>query len=106
MEREGAKLGTLITLESATRPMRTEAKSAGSFANPLTGRTVDRIAIVTVKEMIENNVRLDSPISLDAYWKAKQSADGKQMLLSFVPARKPVARQDMAADEQKQRSFK
>jgi DNA modification methylase len=99
MEREGAKLGTFITLENPTGPMRKEAKTAGPFINPLTGRTLDKIAIVTAKQMIEDDVRLESPISLDALWKAKESAKGDQMELSFVPARKPVAREELDDQE-------
>ena len=90
MEREGAKLGTLITLKDWTAPMRKEAKTAGVFTNPLTGQEHDRIAIVTVKQLVQANARLDSPVSLDALWKAKRTASGPQMSFTFVPARKPV----------------
>src|ERR1017187_8801704 len=93
MQREGAKLGTLITLKDWTAPMRKEAKTAGTFTNPLTGQEHDRIAIVTVKQIVQANARLDSPVSLDALWKAKRAASGPQMSFTFVPARKPAVRE-------------
>jgi DNA modification methylase len=98
MEREGAKLGTLITLKSWTAPMRKEAKSAGTFTNPLTGQDTDKIAIVTVKQIVEEKARLDIPVSLEAVWKAKQAAAGPQMAFSFIPVappRKPPVREEL-----------
>ena len=94
MDREGARMGTLITLEEPTRGMVTEAKATGIFTHPLTGANVDRIRIVTIKHIVEEKVRLELPVSLDALWKATENAKGAQLPL-FVPAtaqaRRPVA---------------
>jgi site-specific DNA-methyltransferase (adenine-specific) len=85
MDREAARMGTLITLEEPTRGMTTEAKAAGMFKHPLTGKNVDKIKIVTIKEMVEGNLSLELPVSLDALWKAAEDAKGAQLPL-FVPA--------------------
>jgi hypothetical protein len=53
MGREAARMETLITLEEPTKGMITEAGAAGIFTHPLTGATVDKIRIVTIKEMVE-----------------------------------------------------
>jgi DNA modification methylase len=89
MEREGAKIGTFITLEKPSGPMKTEAKTIRSFTIPLTGDTIDGLSIVTVQDIVEKDLRLEIPVSLDALWKAKEKAKGSQMSLSFVP-NKPV----------------
>jgi DNA modification methylase len=65
MEREKAAIGTLITLEEPTQPMRLEAKRAGMYLDEFTGRKYDRIQIVTIREMLEENKRLDLPLSLE-----------------------------------------
>jgi DNA modification methylase len=106
MAREGAKLGTFITLEKSTGPMRQEAHSVPPFTNPLTGQSLDGISIVTVEEMIKEGRTLESPVSMDALWKAKAAAKGDQMELSFIPAKKPPSREipDVAADMTKKKS--
>jgi len=43
------------------------------------------------------------PISLDALWKASESADPNQMSFSFVPARKPMGREDAVSEERAER---
>jgi DNA modification methylase len=101
MEREGAKLGTLITLQKPSQPMKQEAKTASSFHNPLTGKSVDRIAIVTIQDIIERGARLTVPVSMEGLWKAKQAKRDDQMALSFVPARKPAAREEVKASRAK-----
>lgn len=78
MERENAALGRLIVLEEATSGMRKEAKSSGLFRHDLMGRNYDRIEIVTVKEMLENNERLDIPMSEEVLRSAELAARGDQ----------------------------
>ena len=64
-QRENAALAILITLEDSTKPMRDEAMSAGFYHHELLNRDYPRIQIVTVQEMIEENRRIDLPLSLD-----------------------------------------
>ena len=52
MERERAALSILITMEPATKPMIAEAKAAGQYTHEDMGRTYDRIAIVSVREIV------------------------------------------------------
>jgi DNA modification methylase len=66
MQREKAALAMFITLEEPTGPMRSEAKGAGSYLHALTGRRIDQIQIVTVREMLENKkCRMDLPLTLE-----------------------------------------
>ena len=64
MTREKAVLAVLITLEEPSKPIISEAKSAGQFRHETVGRTYDRIRIVTVKEIVESGARLEIPMSM------------------------------------------
>jgi site-specific DNA-methyltransferase (adenine-specific) len=81
MAREGAEMATLITLESATEPMRKEAKAAGLYPHPLMLKNYDRIKIVTVKEIIEENRRLELPMNLEVLKKAQAAVSDNQLNL-------------------------
>lgn len=72
MEREGAALAVLITLEDPTGPMVREAKAAGQYTHEQMGRSYDRIGIVTVKEIVEDRKRLDIPMSLEVLGAAQR----------------------------------
>lgn len=79
MAREGAAMATLITLEAPTAPMLKEAKAAGQYLHEVMGRNYDCIQVVTVQEIIEENRRLDLPMSLEVVKKARGRADGEQL---------------------------
>lgn len=64
-QREKAELAILLTLEESTKPMRDEALAAGFYHHPWMERDVPRIQIVTIREMIEENRRIDLPMSLE-----------------------------------------
>ena len=83
MAREGAEMATLITLEPATAPMRAEAKAAGIYYNPTMQKNYDRIEIVTIKEMIEENRRLELPMNIEVLKTAQAAASDKQ--ISLIP---------------------
>jgi site-specific DNA-methyltransferase (adenine-specific) len=51
IEREKAEIGVLIALEEATKPMRTEAASAGLYKSPW--GTHPRLQILTIAELLE-----------------------------------------------------
>ncbi len=51
IEREGAEIGVLITMENPTRPMRTEAASAGFYDSPW-GTRHPRLQLLTVEELL------------------------------------------------------
>ncbi len=79
MTREGAAMATFITLQDSTAPMRAEAKTAGTYTHPLMQRNYDKIQIVTIKEIIEEDKRLDLPMSLDVLKAAQLKAKGEQL---------------------------
>ena len=81
MERTESALGILITLEEPTKPMIQEAKAAGQFKHQEMGKTYDRITIVTVKDIIEDNKRLEIPMSVEVLKAAEKAQQGKQMPL-------------------------
>jgi len=58
VEREKAAIGVLLTLEEPTKPMRTEAASAGFYTSPW--GTHPKLQIVTVGDLLEGR-RLDIP---------------------------------------------
>jgi site-specific DNA-methyltransferase (adenine-specific) len=79
MGREDAALAVLITLEEPSQPMIDEAKKAGSYKHETMGHTYDKISIVTVKEIVEDNKRLEIPMSLEVVAAAKREAESKQI---------------------------
>jgi len=74
MNSEKAQIGVFLTLEEPTKPMRDEAMEAGCYEHKLMGRSYNRIQIVTIREMIEENKRLDMPSGLEVLKSAKQKS--------------------------------
>jgi Restriction endonuclease len=64
VEREQASMGVLITMEQPTKPMRTEAASAGFYESPAWNTKHPRIQIVTVGELLAGKA-IDAPPSKD-----------------------------------------
>jgi site-specific DNA-methyltransferase (adenine-specific) len=73
MQRDGAEMAILITLQEPTDPMIKEAKSIGTYRHKLMGQDYDRIKIVTVKDIIENNAKLNLPLSHNVLKSAKKT---------------------------------
>jgi DNA modification methylase len=71
MEREKAAIGILITLEEPTQPMKAEAKRAGLYTHAFTGANYDRVQIVTIQEIIEQDKRFTMPMSVEVLKAAK-----------------------------------
>jgi site-specific DNA-methyltransferase (adenine-specific) len=63
VEREKAAMGVLLTMEEPTKPMRTEAASAGFYESPWQTKH-PRIQILTVGELLEGK-SIDAPPSRD-----------------------------------------
>lgn len=59
IERENAEIGLLITMENPTKPMRTEAASAGFYDSAIWGR-FPRLQILTIDELL-SGTRIDMP---------------------------------------------
>jgi DNA modification methylase len=78
MGRENAALAVLVTLEEPSKPMIAEAKAAGQYHHETMGRNYDKISIVTVQDIVENEKRLDIPMSVEVLAAAKRKDDSEQ----------------------------
>lgn len=90
-EREGAEVGVLLTLEEPSRNMVTEARSIKPYVHPMTGRTYDRIQIVTIREMLEEKSRVELPLNIEVVRAFQNMSNAKQLelkLLAPLPQRK------------------
>lgn len=100
MERENAALAVLLTREEPSRSMIKDAHAAGSYHHAMMGRSYDKIQIVTVKDIIEKDMRLNIPTSLDVLKAAQRAATGIQLgfdsaaYLSAVPGTEEPRRKD------------
>lgn len=83
MEREGAAMATFITLQKPSSDMRQEAHVAGEYYHPLMERTYSKIQIVTIQEIVEENRRLELPMSLEVLKAAQLAARSGQMTLDL-----------------------
>jgi DNA modification methylase len=79
MGRENAALAVLITLEEPSKPMTAEAKAAGQYHHETMGRNYDAISIVTIQDIVENDKRLDIPLSVEVLAAAKRKDDSEQI---------------------------
>ena len=61
LDREGAQIGVLITMEEPTRPMRVEASSAGFYDSPW-GTRHPRLQLLTIAELLDGR-DVDLPAS-------------------------------------------
>ena len=79
-------MGVFITLEPATREMRTEAVSAGSYHSPLWDRDYPKIQILTIEELLQGKA-LDMPSPSSPYAKAPKVSkkEGEQLGLNNNP---------------------
>ncbi len=81
MEREGAKIGVLLTAQGPTRAMERDAAAVGVWENEYTGRKHARLQIITLAELFQNK-RPDIPwIDTSAQKKAKREDTSKQQKL-------------------------
>ena len=60
IERENAEIGVLLSMKKPTKPMRTEAASAGFYKSPWQEKPYPRLQILTVEELL-NGKRIDCP---------------------------------------------
>lgn len=78
MEREGAKIGVLITNQLPTRAMEADAAAVGIWENEYTGRKHARLQIITLAELFQNK-RPDIPwVDTTVGKKAKREETAKQ----------------------------
>ncbi len=72
-------MAVLITLQTPTGPMITEAKGKGLYHHDLMGRNYDVVQIVTVQDIIEHGKRLDIPMSLEVLKAAERRFSDSQI---------------------------
>jgi hypothetical protein len=58
-----------------------EARAAGQYKHEDMGRSYDRIGIVTIREIVEEQKRLQIPMSLEVLRKAARADHSEQMEL-------------------------
>lgn len=80
-----AKLGIFITLNKPTKAMIKTAKEAGIYQSKFMNNPVDKIMIVTVKEIIEEQKRLDIRLVLEVLKSAEKQQETKsnQLPINF-----------------------
>jgi site-specific DNA-methyltransferase (adenine-specific) len=83
MQREQAQMATLITMDEPTKPMKDEALKAGLYHHPLMGKDYEKIQIVTVRELIEQEKRLELPLSFEVLKTAQKQVDDSQLQMGF-----------------------
>jgi DNA modification methylase len=82
MTLENASMAIFITLENPTKDMLKTAKSAGFYRSQYMTQSCDKIQIVTVKDIIENQARLNIRLSYEVVKSAeKQKEIVKQLEL-------------------------
>jgi hypothetical protein len=63
----------------ASKPMIAEAKELGQYRHETMGRNYDKISIVTIQDIVENEKRLDIPMSVEVVTAAKRASESKQI---------------------------
>jgi site-specific DNA-methyltransferase (adenine-specific) len=82
MVKMDAAMAVFLTLEEPTKPMHADAKAAGAYNHVEMGKSYDRIAIVTIREMLEEGRRLEIPMSMEVL-KAAQKAINEEQIPMF-----------------------
>ena len=71
VEREKAVIGVLITLQSPSKPMKTEAVSAGFYESLLWGGRYPKIQILTIEELL-SGAKIEMPTAMRGFKKAER----------------------------------
>jgi hypothetical protein len=81
-------MGVLISMEETTKPMRTEAASAGFYKSPWGNKDYPRLQLLTIEELLDGK-RLDSPplhhtsVTFKEAPKVKRKSKDKQLEIGF-----------------------
>jgi len=83
IEREGAELGVLITLQEPTKPMRMDAAAAGFYHSPGWNTDHPRLQVVTVRELLSGTKVNMPPVAQvsNTFKKAPKAATVKAVSL-------------------------
>lgn len=74
LEREDAPIGVLLTMKPATREMKTEAASAGTYASETWGKSYQRLQILTIADVL-NGKRVDMPPQVSPFAEAPREKE-------------------------------
>jgi site-specific DNA-methyltransferase (adenine-specific) len=77
MTLENACIAIFITLEEPTRDMVNTAKKAGFYQNKYFTQSYDKIQIITIKDIIENQQRLSVKLGLEVLKSAEKIKETK-----------------------------
>jgi DNA modification methylase len=77
MTLENASIAIFITLEEPTKEMIKTAKSAGVYQSRYMSKSCDKIQIITVKDIIENQERLNIMLSFEVVKSAEKQKETK-----------------------------
>ena len=77
MTLENASIAIFITLENPTKDMIKTAKSAGFYQSKYMSQSCDKIQLVTVQDIIENQKRLNIRLSLEVVKSAEKQKEVK-----------------------------
>lgn len=85
VEREKGVIGVLITLEPPSKPMKTEALSAGYYESPVWKKKYPKIQILTIEELL-NGVEIDMPPAWGTFKQAQkmEKDDSSQQQMSLL----------------------
>ena len=72
-----ASIAIFITLENPSKEMIKTAKSAGFYQSKYMSNSCDKVQIVTVQDMIENQKRLNIRLSLEVVKSAEKQKEVK-----------------------------
>jgi DNA modification methylase len=92
IEREKAEIGVLVTLEDATKPMRTEAAAAGFYKSPWGNHP--RLQILTIEQLLDGE-SIDYPPALNVTHKRAprhlpEAAEQRELALTDEPEIAPA----------------
>ncbi len=84
VEREQAAIGVLITLEPATKPMETEAVTAGFYESPGWGQKYPRLQILTIEQLL-HGAQVQMPPAYGTFKQAQvvKQASGEQIAMGL-----------------------
>ena len=75
MTLQNASMAVFITLEEPTKDMLKTAKEAGFYENKYMTQSCDKVQIVTVQDMIENQARLNVRLSYEVLKSAEKQTE-------------------------------
>jgi DNA modification methylase len=77
MEREGAEIGVLLTMQEPTRPMRAEATGTGYYTSPGWNTKHPRLQIFTIEQLLDGK-QIDYPHMTGVTFKKAPRAEGPE----------------------------